>query len=406
MQLPEFVELGDLLEPFSRRGIDLDLSRLQAALAAAGHPEQAYPAVQVAGTNGKGSICTMLGSILQQAGIRSGLYRSPHLVSWCERIELNGRWISAAALRQGLESWQPWGQQQALTPFELLTGVAFSAFATEGIELAVLEVGLGGRLDATTCHPDRRVLGIANIGLDHCEHLGADLETIAAEKAGIFCPGAVAFSAAQVEPVARVLEAQARERGCRLEWVEPLNPQQPLGLLGEWQRSNGAVARAMARELARQGWPISAAAIDQGLAMARWNGRLQRCRWQGLELLIDGAHNPPAAEALRRSLDLLDAGTPRQWVLGIQAHKDGAAILRALLAAGDQAQIVPIEGCRSWSAEALQQACPELAPQLQACSSLNEGLSQLRPGPGLPVLAGSLYLLGQAWNTLEIDTCS
>ena len=151
-------------------------------------------AVQVAGTNGKGSICALLGSILQQAGLRCGLYRSPHLLSWCERLQVGGDWISPQALRATLQAWTPRAQAQQLTPFELLTGAAFSYFASAPVDIAVLEVGLGGRLDATTCHPDRRVLGIASIGLDHCEHLGPDLASIAREKAGIFCPGAVAFS--------------------------------------------------------------------------------------------------------------------------------------------------------------------------------------------------------------------
>ncbi|HCV57306.1 MAG TPA: bifunctional folylpolyglutamate synthase/dihydrofolate synthase, partial [Synechococcales bacterium UBA12195] len=165
------------------------------------------------------------------------------------------------------------------------------------------EVGLGGRLDATTCHPNRPVLGIANIGLDHREHLGSTLEAIATEKAGIFHTGAVAFSAPQPDSVAQVLEQQAQQRGCQLHWVEPLAAEVPLGLAGSWQRSNAAVALAMAQELARQGWPISVQAMAQGLAQAQWSGRLQRRQWRGQPVLIDGAHNPPAAEGLRRELN-------------------------------------------------------------------------------------------------------
>ncbi|HCA61072.1 MAG TPA: bifunctional folylpolyglutamate synthase/dihydrofolate synthase, partial [Synechococcales bacterium UBA8647] len=181
MQLPDPVELGDLLEPFSRRGIDLGLDRLHQALAAGGHPEQRFPAVQVAGTNGKGSICTALGAILQAAGLKAGLYRSPHLISWCERIAIGDQWITADKLRSLLQRWQSLGQQHQLTPFELLTAAAMDHFAAAQVDLAVLEVGLGGRLDATTCHPNRPVLGIANIGLDHREHLGSTLEAIATE---------------------------------------------------------------------------------------------------------------------------------------------------------------------------------------------------------------------------------
>ena len=404
--LPQPVSLDDLLEPFSRRGVDLGLGRLQAALGDAGHPERSYPAVQVAGTNGKGSICALLGSILQHAGLRCGLYRSPHLVSWCERLEVAGEWITPEALRAALQEWTPRAQGQQLTPFELLTGAAFSHFAIAEVDLAVLEVGLGGRLDATTCHPDRRVLGIASIGLDHCEHLGANLASIAREKAGIFCPGAVAFSAPQAPEVSAVLEQQASAQGCRLQWVEPLGAEIPIGLLGEWQRSNAAVALAMAQELAAQSWPITAAAMTQGLAQARWCGRLQRCCWQGLELLIDGAHNPPAAASLRRSLNAFEPHQPRHWLLGIQRHKDGGAMVRALLQSGDQAWVTPISGSRSWSSAELRIECPELALQLHDCTDASSGLQQLKGSAAQPVIAGSLYLLGELWNTLEADACS
>ena len=395
MQLPDPVELGDLLEPFSRRGIDLGLDRLHQALAAGGHPEQRFPAVQVAGTNGKGSICTALGAILQAAGIKAGLYRSPHLISWCERIAIGNQWITAEQLRSRLQQWQPLGHQHQLTPFELLTAVAMDHFAAASVDLAVLEVGLGGRLDATTCHPNRPVLGIANIGLDHREHLGSTIEAIATEKAGIFHTGAVAFSAPQQESVAEVLEVQARQRGCQLHWVEPLTIDVPLGLAGSWQRSNAAVALAMAQELARQNWPISHDAMAQGLAQAQWSGRLQRCSWRGRPLLIDGAHNLPAAEGLRRELNQLAPGQPRHWLLGIQRHKDGPAIVRALMAPGDRAWMVPIDGCRSWHAAELAIAGVEDSPSAEAA------LEQLWPASCEPVVAGSLYLLGQIWPTLE-----
>ena len=395
MRLPEPVELGDLLEPFSRRGIDLGLDRLQQALAAGGHPEQRFPAVQVAGTNGKGSICTALGAILQAAGLKAGLYRSPHLISWCERIAIGTDWIGAEQLRAGLKHWQPLGQQHQLTPFELLTAVAMDHFASAAVDLAVLEVGLGGRLDATTCHPNRAVLGLANIGLDHREHLGSTIEAIATEKAGIFHPGAVAFSAPQHDAVAKVLEQQACQRDCQLHWVEPLAAEVPLGLAGSWQRSNAAVALAMAQELARQGWAINNAAIDEGLAQAQWSGRLQRCSWRGRAVLIDGAHNPPAAAGLRRELNQLAPGQPRHWLLGIQRHKDGPAIVRALVAPGDRAWMVPIDSCRCWQAAELNIAGVVDSP------SAEQGLEQLWPAACEPVIAGSLYLLGQLWPTLE-----
>ena len=206
--------------------------------------------------------------------------------------------------------------------------------------------------------------------------------------------------------------------------MEPLPPESlggpRLGLAGDLQRRNGAVAVAMAQALGQQGWSIEAGAIERGLALARWPGRLEIRSYRGKPLLLDGAHNPPAALALRQELDqgeLAPWGAGgRRWLIGIQRHKQGAAMLRALLASGDQAAITPLPEHASWSAAELAVACPELARQLRPVADPAEGLAWLhhRPGPGpgagelaspeeggpgatgaaLPVVAGSLYLLG------------
>lgn len=413
--LPAPVDLDDLMEPFARRGVDLNLSRLAAALAAGGHPEQRFAAVQVAGTNGKGSIATFLHAILQAAGLRCGVYRSPHLLSWCERIVLGERWIDPATLRADLARWQPLAQQHDLTPFELFTAAAFDRFAAADLAFTVLEVGLGGRLDATTAHPRRSVVGFGAIGLDHCEQLGPDLICIAREKAGVLSPGCLAFSAPQEAAVAEVLRRAAEASGAELRWVEPLaavaagGP--PLGLPGAIQRSNAAVAVGMAWALAERAWPIgaaplTAAAVQAGLAAARWPGRLETRRFQGLELLLDGAHNPPAAAMLRRELDRRGTGR-RLWLLGIQRHKDGAAVVGHLLGPADRALVVPIHGCACWSRQELAEACPPLAHRLLARPDVPSGLAALRAeassdAEGLPpVVAGSLHLLGEVIPLLD-----
>ncbi len=412
--LPPPVDLGDLLEPFARRGVDLGLERLAGALAEGGHPEQRFAAAQVAGTNGKGSICTFLHAILRAAGVHVGTYRSPHLVSWCERIQIDEDWIAPDTLREDLARWQPLARQHRLTPFELITAAAFEHFARERVDLAVLEVGLGGRLDATTVHPCRPVIGFGAIGLDHREHLGDTLAAIAAEKAAVMGPGCRAFSSAQEPEARRVLEAEARRRGASLQWLDPLpavgdgGPR--LGLAGELQRHNAAVAVAMARALTAPDGPLAGRSLDEGmvragLAAARWPGRLESHRWRGRELLIDGAHNPPAAAALRRELDRLDggveAGRPRRWLLGIQRHKEGAVMLEQLLRPGDRAAVVAVPDHASWSRQELAAACPALAHQLEEAGTLEAGLdSLLAPGP-LPLVAGSLFLLGAVLPLLD-----
>ncbi|MDA0717838.1 MAG: bifunctional folylpolyglutamate synthase/dihydrofolate synthase [Cyanobacteria bacterium] len=396
---------ADLIEPFSRRGVDLGLDRLQAALAELGNPERRFAAVQVAGTNGKGSICTLVHQALLAAGIRAGLYTSPHLVSWTERIRLGGAPITSPALRHHLETAIPIAQRHQLTPFELVTAAAFLAFAEADLELVVLEVGLGGRLDATTCHPHRPFIGFASVGLDHTEFLGPDVATIAAEKAGVLQQGAVAISAPQSPEVAAVLDARAKAMGAELRWVAPLDlGKWPIGLSGAVQSANGAVALGLLQALRERGWPINDSAIGRGFATARWPGRLQQLCWAGLPLLLDGAHNLPAALALRAELDANPqrhglATGPRHWLLGMLANKQGPEIAAALLAPDDRAWIVPVPGHACWGLEAISAACPRLARQLQSAPNFEAGLAQAGRSSQRVVVAGSLYLLGQLLST-------
>ncbi|MEY4358642.1 MAG: hypothetical protein RLZZ631_128 [Cyanobacteriota bacterium] len=404
--MPSSDPFSELIAPFSRRGVDLGLERLQGALAELGHPERRFAAVQVAGTNGKGSISTMLHAIAGAAGIRCGLYTSPHLLSWCERIRLPDGLIGEAALKTLLKDLQPLALRHDLTPFELVTAAAMQAFAAAGVELAVLEVGLGGRLDATTVHPDRQVLAFASIGLDHTEHLGPTVEAIATEKAGVLHPAATAVSGPQDQRAAAVLTAQAARCGCPLRWVQPLPPPAQggpqLGLRGELQRLNAAVASGAAQALAERGWPISAEAIQQGLLQARWPGRLELRLFEGKPLLVDGAHNPPAAAALRQELDQRpgEAGLRRRWLIGMQRHKDAPQLLHTLLRAGDQVRVVPLpQEHSSWSAAALQEAT---ALQIEAgAPNLEDNLAWLVDSPALPVACGSLYLVAELLPLLQ-----
>jgi dihydrofolate synthase/folylpolyglutamate synthase len=286
------------------------------------------------------------------------------------------------------------------------------------MDLAVLEVGLGGRLDATTAHPDRRVLGFASIGMDHREHLGQSLVAIAAEKAAVMKAGSVAISAPQHPDVRKVLEAESARLHCELRWVPPLASAAEggpsLGLPGEWQRANAAVAVAMVRAMGEcgllpPGADLTPDTLRRGLAAARWPGRLERHHWRCRPLLIDGAHNPPAAAALRLEIDRLGAagagdlegGQGRRWLLGIQRHKEGAEMLRSLLGAEDRAAIVPVPGHASWSAAELGRELPHLAHRLEALDCLTDGLDWLTVRGALPVLAGSLYLVGAALTLLD-----
>lgn len=403
------MSFSDLLPPFDQRGMDLSLDRMMRALDALGHPCGTVPAVQVVGTNGKGSIASFVHSGLVASGIRVGLTTSPHLVDWTERIRVDQRTIPAAVLRERLEALQPLAARERLTPFELLITAALVHCAAEQVEWLVLEAGLGGRLDATTAHPFRPLLAVASIGLDHCEHLGGSLAAVAGEKAAAIQQGAVVISAPQAPEVAAVLVERAAAMEAELCWVEPLSSDWVLGLDGGWQRSNAAVAKAVLERIQAMGWPVDATSIRAGLAATRWPGRLQRMTWQQHTVLIDGAHNPPAAEALRRERSTwAHEAQGLTWILAIQAHKQAPAMLHTLLEPQDQAWIVPVPGHNSWTRSMLLQentAWAEQLFELPGTASGDDGVQPLlrvlehletRGWPAAhPVIAGSLYLLGE-----------
>ena len=390
-----------LLPPFEQRGMDLSLDRMHRVLSELGDPCSNTPAVQVVGTNGKGSIACMIHSGLSAAGVRSGLTTSPHLVSWCERICVNQKPITLVELHQRLQALEPFAEQHQLTTFERLITAAFLHFQANDVDWLVLEAGLGGRLDATTAHPQRPLIAVGAIGIDHREHLGDTLTAISREKAAAICPGAHVISAAQLDPVRAVLEEHTRTVGATLEWVEPLPDDWDLGLPGTLQRSNGAVAYGALRQIRKLGSKISDPSIRQGLAKAHWPGRLQTVLWNGRPIRLDGAHNPAAAAQLAQERACwCDRQQAQLWILGIQAHKQAPEMLQLLLKPNDFAWIIPVPGHESWTLDRLSDACPNLVDQMGRANDVVEVLNGLASAPGSwpnpsPLIAGSLYLLGE-----------
>ena len=402
-------ELSDLLPRFDVRGMDLSMDRMTIALEQLHQPAQSIPAVQVVGTNGKGSIACLIHHGLMAAGLCSGLTTSPHLVSWCERIRVNDRLISITALRQTLEQLRPVTEQCRLTPFEQLICSALIHFEAQRPNWLVLEAGLGGRLDATTAHSWRPLIAVASIGMDHREHLGPNLQAIAAEKAAAISEGAHVISANQEPEVSAVLEQRVNEVKGTLQWVDALDESWTLGLSGALQKRNGAVAAASLQWMSARSEVISSRAIREGFASARWPGRLQWMRWRGLRLRVDGAHNPPAAiELARERCGWSSAGSQQIWILAIQAQKQAPEMLQLLLGPLDEAWIVPVPGHHSWSLEQLRPALPLQAHQLKSAETALEALDQLVDHgwpASAPVIAGSLYLIGHLMEngTLEAE---
>ena len=390
-----------LLPPFEQRGMDLSLERMHRVLSALGDPCGNNPDVQVVGTNGKGSIACMIHSGLSAAGVKSGLTTSPHLVSWCERICINQTPITLVELHQRLQALEPFAEEHHLTTFERLITAALMHFEAHDLDWLVLEAGLGGRLDATTAHPQRPLIAVGAIGIDHREHLGNTLTAISREKAAAISPGAHVISAAQLDPVRAVLEEHTRMVGATLEWVEPLPDAWDLGLPGTLQRHNGAVAYGALQEIRRLGANISEQSIREGLAKAHWPGRLQTVLWNERPIRLDGAHNPAAAAQLAQERACwCDRQQAQIWILGIQAHKQAPEMLQLLLEPNDFAWIIPVPGHQSWTLDRLSDACPNLANQMGRANDVLEVLNRLASAPGSwpnpsPLIAGSLYLLGE-----------
>ncbi|MGH7365759.1 MAG: bifunctional folylpolyglutamate synthase/dihydrofolate synthase [Candidatus Rokuibacteriota bacterium] len=393
-----------------RAGMRPGRERIEALLDAIGRPEQAFTIAQVGGTNGKGSISAMLAASLQAAGRRVGLYTSPHLRHYRERIRVDGRPISEADFVDGVEALGTLITRLDLTVFEAGTGLALDHFCRERVDVAVLEVGLGGRLDATTVgRPRVAVLG--PIDYDHQHELGDTLTLIAAEKAAIIRSG-VAFSARQDPEAEAVITRRAALVGVPLVLegrdlhVTPLGftleaqrldlagpdwrlPDVACGLLGVYQPGNALLAAAAARELG-----ADEAAIRAGLRGARWPGRFQILRRDPL-VILDGAHNPAGARALAASLRAYFPGRPVTFVIGVLADKDAGGILAALRPLAARVILTASANPRAAAPEALRALLPASAGA-DTTRSPREALAMaIAEDPrGIVCVAGSLSLIG------------
>jgi len=406
-------DIDAILQRYERFGIHLGLERIQQLLADLGNPHDRVPVIHVAGTNGKGSVCAYLSAVLTQAGYRVGRYTSPHLVDWCDRIYLNEQPITPEALRQLLLQIENAVRlTNPPTQFEVITAAAWLYFAQQQVDVAVMEVGLGGRLDATNVCDRPLVTVITSISWEHWQRLGPTLADIAREKAGILKRGCPAVVGPLPNEAQQVVQQRITELACPAIWPQAAldlgqgrasyqGIEYPLPLSGRVQLNNSALAIAALQILQKQGWQISPAAIAAGMGKTRWPGRLQWTTWQEHKLLIDGAHNAASAEALRQFVDeRLDQ--PITWVMGILATKDHRGILQALLRPGERLYTVPVPEHESDPDKLValaEEICPNLA-DCRACPDLATGLEMATQtkGAGSPtpttILCGSLYLVG------------
>jgi len=414
--------------------IKLGLHNTETLLAALGDPQKDFPAVQIAGTNGKGSTAAMLDSICRAAGIRTGLFTSPHLISITERIKIDGTQISedefaldtSAVQEKATELVAGRSLETLPTFFEHLTAIALLAFSEARVELALLETGLGGRLDSTTA-AEADVVAITPIAMDHEDYLGSTINDIAAEKAAIIRTGVRAVIAPQlpealdviyrrceevgVRPV--VIGSQVRSRVCNVSidgqcqiTIETPNAAYEaiqLGLRGRHQVDNALVAVALAEILRERGFNISTQAIVSGLQTATHAGRLEL--WNGSPpILFDGAHNPASAQALR---NYLDEFVKRSLTIIFGAMKDKrlSEMAAALFPRADQLILSEMDNLRAAKLEDLIASVPaSLDKKMKTVSNVNEALTtaqQITPPDGLICITGSLYLIGSAQAILN-----
>jgi len=401
-------------------GMRPGLERIETLLEALGNPERRYTLVQVAGTNGKGSVAAMLAAILKADARRVGLYTSPHLVSFRERIRVDGEAIAEDDVADGFDAIATLVARLDATMFEASTALALDHFAREAVDVAVLEVGLGGRLDATTVGAPA-VTALARIDLDHQEVLGSTLAAIAAEKAAII-RGGVAVSAAQAAEAGDVLIARAaavgvpllmegRELSVRVvardlegqtldcagpDWrLEALR----LPLLGVYQPSNALVALAAARALG-----VRDAAAREGLARARWPGRFEVFRTRDRVVVLDGAHNPAGARALAASLAEWFGDTPLTLVFAALRDKDTRGMLAVLAPRARRLILTASSSPRAAPPRTLRDATPA-GVSVELADSAAEALAIAAHEPRTPILcvAGSLSLLGDVLRAATGD---
>lgn len=394
---PAIAALLEAMHHPSLPGIELSLERMRQLLAVLGHPERRMPpAIHVAGTNGKGSTIALMRAMYEAAGYRVHVYTSPHLVRFNERIVLAGREMSDDALLAVLQRVADAARIAPVTFFEATTAAAMLAFAENDADVLLLEVGLGGRLDATNLAGNIVASVITPIGRDHTEFLGDTLAAIAAEKAGILRVGVPAFAAEQVPEVLQVLQTAASALPCPLAIV-PAGARQP-ALQGEHQRANAALAEAVVRALGAR-LPMPDDAIARGLTQAQWPARLQVLRYGPLveawaehgDVVLDGGHNAHAAAAMAAWVRA--RGEPAMLICGLMQRKDATAFFAPLQEVLQRIACVPIPDAPD---AYTPQALAAQVPGALVAADLLDAVAQLAPvGRTTLLVGGSLYLAGE-----------
>ena len=429
MALTKATSFRERLEALRPAGVRPGLDTIRALLAALGNPQDALRCVHVAGTNGKGAVCALVDSALCAAGYHTARFTSPHLLSVNERFCVDGQPVSDAALAEAADEVLAAvdalsARGLVVTFFECLTAMAFVLFRKAEPDVVVLETGLGGRCDATNVLSDVLVSVVTRIGLDHCDWLGSTYAEIAGQKAGILHPGRPVVCGAMPESARETVARFASLDGCpftaadehvAVERISPLvlttpirnPPPIALALEGAYQVENAMTALATIDVLCKDwGFHVSDMAVRAGFEQVVWPGRFQRVVRDGVTFIVDGAHNPDGAMALRDSLRSAHLNAPIAFVCGFCGDKDVLANLRVLSALSTEGWAVPLSNMRSLDPTKVAERMALAGfVSANACATLEDGLRRAtdwakRTG-GVPVVCGSLFLAGEALLALD-----
>ncbi|MGQ9524884.1 MAG: bifunctional folylpolyglutamate synthase/dihydrofolate synthase [Armatimonadota bacterium] len=415
-----FQEAVDYLSSLQPLGMRLSLERIQALCDVFGHPERRFPSVHVTGTNGKGSTCTMLASILSCSGLRTGLFVSPYVINVRERVQVNGRFISEDQFAELIEELVPAVEQVALTvghptEFEVKTMLGFLHFARAQVDYAVLEVGMGGRYDSTNVVLPQ-VTAITNVALDHTDRLGTTVEQIAWEKAGIIKPGVPCVTAAQGGAL-EVIQRECASLGSPLHRLgeevqiqegpdgtfSVSTPRTTYGdlrtaMLGAHQRLNAAVAVAVADILSERDRRVTPDAVREGLLTAAAPGRLEViCRRP--TVLLDGAHNPHGAEHLREAISSLFGGRRTVVVMGMLKGHSVQEVVRLIAPLADVFIATSPDSPRAYPADVVADAAATAGAQVETVVPVPMAVAralELAGPEDLLCVTGSFYTVGEA----------